>query len=167
MVFITGVIGSGKSTLLRAILGEVPIGDGTISIATGCISYCSQKPWLPHGTIKEIICGLSTTEFDPEWYRTVLDACALGLDISTLSRGDSTLVGSSGVALSGGQKQRVALARALYSRSRIFLLDDIFSSLDKRTEGILTDRLLGKWGLFQKLGSTVILVTHASMFIIF
>ena len=161
-VMITGVVGSGKSTLLRTILGEVRCDEGTISVANRRMAYCSQTPWLPNGTVKEVICGFSEEEFDPEWYKTVVDACALRLDMSTLSRGDATLVGSRGIALSGGQKQRIALARTLYSRSQILILDDVFSALDKRTEGTISDKLLGKIGLFKKLGSTVILVTQAS-----
>jgi len=56
----------------------------------------------------------------------------------------------------------VALARALYSRSEIFVLDDVLSALDKRTEKIIVEKLFGSTGLFKKLGITVILVTHAS-----
>ena len=41
-----------------------------------------------------------------------------------------TNVGEHGVMLSGGQKARVALARAVYQDKDIYLIDDIFSSLD-------------------------------------
>ena len=44
--------------------------------------------------------------------------------------GDMTNVGEHGVMLSGGQKARVALARAVYQDKDIYLIDDIFSSLD-------------------------------------
>jgi ABC-type transport system involved in cytochrome bd biosynthesis fused ATPase/permease subunit len=64
--------------------------------------------------------------------------------------------------LSGGQRHRVALARALYSRCDILILDDILSALDKKTEKMVMGKLFGSKGLFQKLGSTVIMVTHAS-----
>lgn len=47
------------------------------------------------------------TDFDPVWYHTVIDACALQKDINDLQDGDQTLVGSRGLALSGGQKQRI------------------------------------------------------------
>lgn len=42
------------------------------------------------------------------------------------------------------------------------LLDDVLSALDSKTEVMIIERLLGKQGLLRKLGSTVILVTHAS-----
>jgi ATP-binding cassette subfamily C (CFTR/MRP) protein 1 len=41
-------------------------------------------------------------------------------------------------------------------------LDDVLSALDKKTENMMTDRLFGNGGLFHTLGSTVIMVTHAS-----
>ena len=42
------------------------------------------------------------------------------------------------------------------------MLDDIFSAIDCKTEASIVERLFGTSGLFKKLGSTVILVTHAS-----
>jgi ABC-type bacteriocin/lantibiotic exporter with double-glycine peptidase domain len=55
-----------------------------------------------------------------------------------------------------------ALARAVYSRNNVFVLDDILSAIDAKTEAFVVERLLGKWGLLRKLGATVILATHAS-----
>lgn len=72
-----------------------------------------------------------------------------------------TKVGSSGISLSGGQKQRLALARAVYARKDVILLDDIFSGLDADTEERIFMRLFSRQGLFRKLGTTVLLVTHA------
>jgi len=42
------------------------------------------------------------------------------------------------------------------------VLDDIFSAIDPKTEALIVERLFGASGLFKKLGSTVILATHAS-----
>lgn len=72
-----------------------------------------------------------------------------------------TKVGSSGISLSGGQKQRLALARAVYARKDVIMLDDVFSGLDADTEERIFTRLLSRQGLFRKLGTTVLLVTHA------
>lgn len=57
-----------------------------------------------------------------------------------------------------------ALARAVYARADIVLFDDVLSALDAKTERLVVDRLLGPKGLLRKLESTVLLVTHASMF---
>ena len=41
------------------------------------------------------------------------------------------------------------------------LLDDTLSALDRKTEDLVVERLLSRNGLFKKLGTTVVLVTHA------
>jgi len=54
-----------------------------------------------------------------------------------------------------------ALARAVYARRDVNILDDVLSAIDAKTERLVVDRLLGNTGLFKKLGSTVVLATHA------
>ena len=58
-------------------------------------------------------------------------------------------------ALSGGQKQRIAIARGLAKGSRIILLDEVTSGLDRETERKVYET-------FQQelAGLTVLLVTH-------
>ena len=72
-----------------------------------------------------------------------------------------TKVGSSGISLSGGQRQRLVLARAVYACKDVVMLDDIFSGLDADTEEHISRNLFAKGGLFRRLGTTVLLVTHA------
>ena len=55
-----------------------------------------------------------------------------------------------------------ALARAVYSRQLVLMLDDVFSGLDATSEERIFSRLLGTNGLLRRLGTTVILVTHAA-----
>lgn len=75
-------------------------------MATKRIAYCSQKPWLPSGTIRQVIQGMAA-EVNGEWYRRVTEACCLLEDFASFPTGDYTLIGSGGSTLSGGQKQRV------------------------------------------------------------
>jgi len=102
---IIGVIGCGKSTLLRALLGELPRSAGYSLLHRRSIAYCDQSPWLTNSTVQHTIIGMST--LDPAWYKTVLHACSLDIDIENLPKGDQSQVGSRGVTLSGGQKQRI------------------------------------------------------------
>ncbi|KAF5538149.1 Canalicular multispecific organic anion transporter 2 [Fusarium phyllophilum] len=151
---LVGRVGCGKSSLLRAIIGELIPMEGKVK-AEDSLAYCDQVPWLRNTTIRENVVGLSPT--DDKWLSTVLHACALEEDLHQLPHGQETIVGSGGVALSGGQKQRVALARAVYSRKKLVILDDVFSSLDKTTADAVFHRLLGTDGLLR--ASTVVLVT--------
>jgi len=105
LTMIVGVIGCGKSTLLRALLGELPRSAGCSLLPRTSIAYCDQSPWLTNSTVQHTIIGMST--LDPAWYKTVLQACSLNIDIDKLPSGDQSQVGSKGVTLSGGQKQRI------------------------------------------------------------
>ncbi|KAF6523054.1 hypothetical protein HZS61_014582 [Fusarium oxysporum f. sp. conglutinans] len=151
---LAGRVGCGKSSLLRAIIGELIPAEGTVKTEDS-LAYCDQVPWLRNTTIRENIVGLSP--MDDKWLSTVLHACALEEDLHQLPQGQETTVGSGGVALSGGQKQRVALSRAVYSRKKLIILDDVFSSLDRTTADAVFHRLLGADGLLRT--STVVLVT--------
>lgn len=166
IAMVIGPVASGKSTLLKTILGETIWDSGSITVASQRIAFCSQLPWLPSTSIKRAICGPfnddTDTDIDLDWYHSVLRACALEHDVSQLVNGDSTRLGSGSTVLSGGQKQRVALARAVYSRAEIILLDDVLSALDRKTQKTVVESLFGTDGLVRKLGSTVILATHAS-----
>jgi NitT/TauT family transport system ATP-binding protein len=59
--------------------------------------------------------------------------------------------------LSGGMRKRVALARTLAYGPSLFLLDEPFSALDAQTRIQVANRFLR---VFEKLGHSVVLVTH-------
>lgn len=102
---IVGPVGCGKSTLLKAILGEIPPMHGSVYMATDQVAYCDQTAWHVNDTIRNSV--IAASEFDEQWYSTVLQACALHEDLRQLPQGDQTMIGSKGVALSGGQCQRI------------------------------------------------------------
>ncbi|KAL7811124.1 P-loop containing nucleoside triphosphate hydrolase protein [Trichoderma gracile] len=160
IVICSGPVGSGKSTLAKALIGELPIASGTISVSSKRIGSCEQVSWLPSGTIREAIIGF--TPEDAVWYDQVVRLCCLDEDIATLPQGHQTLIGSRGLNLSGGQRQRVALARAIYARCDIVILDDSFSALDGKTENRIVENLLGPNGYFRKMNTTVFLITNSA-----
>ncbi len=59
--------------------------------------------------------------------------------------------------LSGGEQQRVALARAAAPRPRMVLADEPTGNLDGPTGEVIVDLL---FGLRERYGSTLVLVTH-------
>ncbi|PYH88863.1 putative ATP-binding cassette transporter [Aspergillus ellipticus CBS 707.79] len=158
LVICGGAVGSGKTTLAMAMLGEAPAVTGTVCVGSKKIAYCAQAPWLPSVTIRDAISG--GVDEDVEWYDTVIDACGLVPDLTTLIHGDMTPIENNGINLSGGQRQRIALARAVYSRYSILLLDDPFSALDENVTNSISHKLLGSEGLFKRMGTTVLLTSN-------
>lgn len=172
---ISGPTGSGKSLLLAAILGEVDVLGGHITVprppledqrfdskATAAdwiipssMAFVSQNPWIENATIKDnILFGLPD---DPIRYVEVIKTCALKPDLEAFDDGDLTEVGAQGISLSGGQKWRLTLARAFYSRAGILILDDVFSALDTHVRNeVFENALMGELSR----GRTRILVTH-------
>ncbi len=67
------------------------------------------------------------------------------------------LLGRKPRALSGGERQRVALGRAVVARPKVLLLDEPFSNLDAPLRASIRATVLD---LHQKIGGTLILVTH-------
>ncbi|RYP41120.1 hypothetical protein DL767_001281 [Monosporascus sp. MG133] len=172
---VSGKTGSGKSLMLAAILGEVDILGGSLSVPRApslnerhdsqahkgnwvipeAIAYVAQIPWIENATVKDnILFGLPYDEYR---YKKTIEACALIKDLEMFIDGDNTEVGANGINLSGGQKWRITLARAIYSRAGILVLDDIFSAVDAHVGRHIFDKCLnGELGV----GRTRILVTH-------
>lgn len=105
LTILAGPVGCGKSTFLKGILRETPYFAGHLDILNSRVAFCDQTPWITSGSIRANI--VAESEYDELWYQSVVRACALDIDISRLSHGDLTIVGSKGVKLSGGQKQRI------------------------------------------------------------
>ncbi|RDL30478.1 Uncharacterized protein BP5553_10356 [Venustampulla echinocandica] len=158
LTMVVGPVGCGKSTFINTLLGETPVNNGYLSVSTSTIAYCSQTCWLKNDTVQNNILGES--QFDLQWYNTVLRACALDHDIKIFPRGDQSMVGSKGAVLSGGQKQRLALARAVYSKMPTVILDDVLSGLDPTTEDHVFHALLGADGIWRENGTSVVVTTN-------
>lgn len=153
LVAVIGPVGAGKSSLMQAILGELPLESGHISV-DGKVSYASQEPWLFSASIRQnILFGLP---MDRERYRKVVKVCALERDFTLFPQRDKTVVGERGASLSGGQKARINLARAVYRRADIYLLDDPLSAVDSHVGRHLFDQCVKSY----LQGSVTLLITH-------
>ena len=161
-VVLVGPSGCGKSTTLRMIAGLEEVDGGTIEIAGRVVNQLEPKERniamvfqnyaiYPHMSVADNIgFGLYTSNLDKAAKRRRIEDVAgiLGLE-KLLDRRPS--------ALSGGQRQRVAIGRAMVRDPAVFLFDEPLSNLDAQLRAQM--RLEIK-RLHQRLGSTIIFVTH-------
>ena len=129
-IAVFGSTGSGKTCLLNAIMNNYQIisTDSNPEI-NGEISFCPSQPWIMTESIKNNITFFSETHDNK--YKEIISLCCLKNDFDNLSDGDKTMINSTCSNISEGQKIRISLARALYQKADIYLIDDIFSPLDK------------------------------------
>ncbi|XP_052050274.1 multidrug resistance-associated protein 1 isoform X2 [Apodemus sylvaticus] len=155
LVAVVGQVGCGKSSLLSALLAEMDKVEGHVTLK-GSVAYVPQQAWIQNDSLRENI--LFGHPLQENYYKTVMEACALLPDLEILPSGDRTEIGEKGVNLSGGQKQRVSLARAVYCNSDIYLFDDPLSAVDAHVGKHIFEKVVGPMGLLKN--KTRILVTH-------
>jgi len=167
-VGIIGPNGGGKTTLIKAILGLIPLSNGSVKLfgkdikefkEWNRIGYLPQKHstvnLLFPATVEEVVTlGLLSQRKWPK--RVSLDDKNKVTEIlKTL--GILELRGKMLSILSGGQQQRVFLARALVSSPDMLIFDEPSTALDTKSRESFFDfiRRLNKEG-----GVTIILITH-------
>ena len=160
-----GPSGCGKTTALRLMLGllqpdsgqvlfrQAPLTPERLLEARVQMGYVVQDGGLfPHLTARGNV-ELMAQHLGWEQARTKQRVTELAelvrLPESSLLRHPNEL--------SGGQKQRVALMRALLLEPEVLLLDEPLGALDPLVRADLQDDLAG---IFERLGKSVLLVTH-------
>jgi zinc/manganese transport system ATP-binding protein len=165
-VAILGPNGAGKSTLLKAVLGVLPLSEGSVTVlgrrvrrGNDAIGYLPQRRF-----------------FEPDLRVRGVDLVGLGLDgnrwgVPLLRRDDwrqrvsevIDLVGAGAYAtrpigeLSGGEQQRLLIAQALVTGARILLLDEPLESLDLNNQQAISSLVQG---ICRERRVTVVLVAH-------
>jgi NHLM bacteriocin system ABC transporter ATP-binding protein len=150
-VAIVGPSGSGKSTLFRMLLGfekpesGVVFFDGKaldtldVSAVRRQLGVVLQNGKLVTGSIYENISGGLPLSLDQAWAAARMSG--LADDIETMPMGMHTAIAEGINTLSGGQRQRIMIARAVARRPRILLFDEATSSLDNRSQAVVSDSL--------------------------
>jgi nitrate/nitrite transport system ATP-binding protein len=161
-VSIIGHSGCGKSTLLNIVAGLTPATSGGVILEGQEVNEPgpdravvfqnhSLLPWL---TVYDNVRLAVDKVFSSKKSRAQRDAWTLhNLDLVQMTHAKDKRPSE----ISGGMKQRVGLARALAMEPKVLLLDEPFGALDALTRTHLQDTVMG---LHQKLGNTVMMITH-------
>ncbi len=159
---LVGPSGAGKTTLLKLCNGLISPTSGDIFVQDQSISTYEpvqlrrnvgivlQNTPMIKGTVYQNLAlplELQGKRLTKENALEILED--VGLEKDFLNRASDSL--------SGGQRQKVSIARTLLNESKILLLDEITSSLD-RTSLHEIEQLIIKINL--KYGTTIIWITH-------
>ena len=161
-IIFVGPSGCGKSTTLRMIAGLEDISSGELWIGDKLVNDVEPKDrdiamvfqnyaLYPHMTIYDNIAfGLKLRKTPKHQIDKLVREAAKSLDIEHL-------LDRKPKALSGGQRQRVAMGRAIVRNPKVFLMDEPLSNLDAKLRVQMRIEISK---LHQKLGTTIIYVTH-------
>ena len=160
-----GASGSGKTTLLRVTLGLIPFEKGYVKINDQALLSFRHFEWADRigyvpqdGGLFPHISAQQNISLVPKlrgWTRARIDARMeelrrlVGLEAADLLRFPHEL--------SGGQRQRASIMRAAMMDPPVMLLDEPMGALDPLIRRSLQQELKA---IFQRLGKTVVLVTH-------
>ncbi|GAB2665915.1 thiol reductant ABC exporter subunit CydD [Gordonia jinhuaensis] len=165
LTVITGRNGCGKSTTLQAILGLIPLDEGTILLGDIPVaqfdanSLWEQVAWLPQDPVLVPGTVAQNLELLGPLSRPLAEvAAATGFDevLDELPSGLDTVLGTGGVGMSAGQRQRLALTRTLACAAPLLLLDEPTAHLDDAHEA----RVLAALRARALAGDTVVVVSH-------
>ena len=161
-IIFVGPSGCGKSTTLRMIAGLEDISKGELWIGDKLCNDVEPKD-------RDIAMVFQNYALYP--HMSVYDNMAFGLKMKKVPKDEidkkvheaakvldlEHLLDRKPKALSGGQRQRVAMGRAMVRDPKVFLMDEPLSNLDAKLRVQMRTEISK---LHQRLGSTIIYVTH-------
>ena len=161
-IIFVGPSGCGKSTTLRMVAGLEDISSGELIIDGKVMNDVEPKD-------RDIAMVFQSYALYP--HMSVYDNMAFSLKLKKVPKEEidkkvrdaarildlEKLLDRKPRALSGGQRQRVAMGRAIVRSPKVFLMDEPLSNLDAKLRGQMRVEISK---LHQRLGSTIIYVTH-------
>lgn len=149
---IVGESGSGKSTFFKILMKWIEKFSGNILVDSKNINEITTQEWnkefvpvLQETYIFEKSVGFNITfeeNYDEKRLAEAIKTSGLSDFVSNLDKGINTIINEDGSNISGGEKKRIGIARALYKNGNVLLVDEPFSSIDKKTQEQIEKMLL-------------------------
>lgn len=149
---IVGESGSGKSTFFKILMKWIENFSGNIFVDSKNINEITTQEWnkefvpvLQETYIFEKSVGFNITfeeKYDEKRLAEAIKTSGLSDFVSNLDKGINTVIKEDGSNISGGEKKRIGIARALYKNGNVLLVDEPFSSIDKKTQEQIEKMLL-------------------------
>lgn len=167
---LVGESGSGKTTLGRAILGLVPIADGSLTFEGEDVTHASKRRRRELAADIQVVFQDPYTSLNPSLTIEQILAepiWAAGGAKADAKRAVRTLLSQVGLPadaaerlpreFSGGQRQRIAIARALALKPKLIVCDEPVSALDLTTQARVLDLLIE---IQERTGVSYLFVSH-------
>ena len=150
-IAIVGPTGAGKSTLINLLtrfyelnggcikIDGVPITEMPREMLHSLISIVLQETWTFEGSIRDNIV-YAKQGVSEEQLKTVCEDAGIMTFASTFPNGIDTVLGEA-CGISAGQKQLITIARAMLDDAPILILDEATSSVDTRTEKLISQAI--------------------------
>ncbi|WP_114392719.1 thiol reductant ABC exporter subunit CydC [Oleisolibacter albus] len=161
-----GPSGEGKSSLSQALLRQIPLTAGRITLGgvdladlseadlRRGLSYLPQTPTLFDGSVADNL-RLAAPDADDAAVWAALDQVELGDLFRARRDGLDSWVGEGGLRLSGGEAKRLGLAQMLLRAAAVTLLDEPTGGLDRDLAERLMPRLHAAFA-----GRTLVVISH-------
>jgi putative ATP-binding cassette transporter len=136
-LLIVGEPGTGKTLLFRTLAGLWPWGAGHITRPKGGTLYLPRSPYLPPGTLREVLAyPRSVDSFDEKAFKPALERLDLARLVPRLD-----LTQRWDRELSDDEQQSLVFARALLHSPPWILIDEVLDALDDPTRDRVIDVL--------------------------
>jgi ABC-type transport system involved in cytochrome bd biosynthesis fused ATPase/permease subunit len=152
MIALVGVSGSGKSTLAKLLMGLDLSYQGEILISGAdlktirtddlmkTITYVGSDQHLFNMSVRDNL-SLGAINVTDAMMFDILDKLKMTDFIKNRPQGLDGIINEQASNLSGGEKQRLLLARTLLMDREVYIFDEMTSSVDDESEGIIMDAI--------------------------
>lgn len=148
-IAIVGPTGCGKTTIINLLMRFYDVDKGSIELdgfdirtlkrraLRSSFGMVLQDTWIKSASVRDNI-AMGRPDASLDEVREVAKKCHIDHFIETLKDGYDEMISDDTGSLSQGQKQLLSIARAMIVNPNMLILDEATSSIDTRTEALIS-----------------------------